>query len=99
MDTGHDIAWEDISVLGREDKDYPKNLREGIQIRTQPPSLNHDQGLELPALYNRVLSSRSLDQTSRTTIKHTSDREQTTMTSGGDRGSGVTTMPSGGGKQ
>ena len=99
MDTGHNIAWEDISVLGREGKDYPRKVREAIEIRNQQPSLNRDQGLELPALYNRVLSSRSLDQTSRTTNTHTSDREQTTMTSGGDRGRGVTTMPSGGGEQ
>ena len=99
MDTGHNIAWEDISVLGIEGKDYPRKIREAIEIRTQQPSLNRDQGLELPALYNRVLSSRSLDQISRTTNTHTSDREQTTVTSGGDRERGETTMPSGGGEQ
>ena len=52
MDTGHDIAWDEVSVLGIESKDYPRKIREAIEIRTQHPSLNCDLGLELPASYN-----------------------------------------------
>ena len=54
MDTGHSIAWNEVSVLGIEPKDYPRKIREAIERRAHHPPLNHDQGLELPALYNSV---------------------------------------------
>ena len=60
MDTGHAIAWEDISILGIENRDHPRKVKEAIKIREQQPQLNRDQGLELPALYNRVIT-RSMD--------------------------------------
>ena len=99
MDTGHDIAWEDISVLSVESKDYPRKVREAIEIKSQQPLLNRDQGLELPSLYNRVLSTRSLGPRTRHSNTHTSDQRQTTEPSSGRSTGGVTTMPSGGGEQ
>ena len=60
--TGHIIDWENTKVLDREDREYPRQVREAIYIKKKKPSLNRDQGLELPSLYNGLLwlaSSRS----------------------------------------
>ena len=97
MDTGHDIAWNDVSVLGTESRDYPRKVREAIEIRSQHPSLNRDQGLELPALYNRVLSTRSLGLKEEHG-NHTPDTTVATTTSSGpmNGGEGPTTTPPGG---
>ena len=96
MDTGHDIAWKEISVLGIESKDYPRKIREAIEIRTQHPLLNRDQGMELPALYNRVLNTRSLGHIPQAKATHTSERSHTTGTSSGGEIEEVAKMPSGG---
>ena len=103
MDTGHDIAWDDISVLGVDSKDYPRKVREAIEIKRQQPPLNRDQGLELPSLYNRVLSTRSLGHKTTQSTTLTSDQRQTTAepssASGTDTGGGATAMTPGGGEQ
>ena len=60
--TGHIIDWENTKVLDREDREYLRQVREAIYIKKKKPSLNRDQGLELPSLYNGLLwltSSRS----------------------------------------
>ena len=53
--TGHIIDWENTKVLDREDREYPRQVREAIYIKKKKPSLNRDQGLELPSLYNGLL--------------------------------------------
>ena len=49
------IDWENTKVLDREDREYPRQVREAIYIKKKKPSLNRDQGLELPSLYNGLL--------------------------------------------
>ena len=55
MDTGHDIKWEEVSVLAVESKDFARKVKEAIEIHSQQPKLNR------PALYDRVLRTRHLD--------------------------------------
>ena len=49
------IDWENTKVLDREDREYPRQVQEAIYIKKKKPSLNRDQGLELPSLYNGLL--------------------------------------------
>ena len=61
--TGHTIDWKNTKVLDRDDREYPRQVREAIYIKKKKSSLNRDQGLALPSLYNGLLwltSSRSL---------------------------------------
>ena len=61
--TGRTIDWENTKVLDRKDREYPCQVREAIYIEKKKPSLNRDQGLELPSLYSGLLwltSSRTL---------------------------------------
>ena len=53
--TGHIIDWENTKVLDRKDRVYPNQVQEAIYIKKKKPSLNSDQGLELPSLYNGLL--------------------------------------------
>ena len=43
------------TVLDREDREFPRLVREAIHIRKLSPELNRDQGLELPTLYNALI--------------------------------------------
>ena len=44
---GHNIDWDNVKVLEREPKDFPRKILEAIHIRTLNPKLNRDKGLEL----------------------------------------------------
>ena len=48
--TGHIIDWENTKVLDREDREYPRQVREAIYIKKKKPSLNRDQGLGVTVL-------------------------------------------------
>ncbi|XP_072043740.1 uncharacterized protein [Amphiura filiformis] len=41
---GHQIDWENVKVLERESKDFPRRVLEAIHIRTKRPRLNGDKG-------------------------------------------------------
>ena len=55
----HNINWESTRILDKEDREYPRLVREAIQIRRKSPELNRDQGLELPSQYHPLLRPRS----------------------------------------
>ena len=50
------LHWLDnIKILNWEDREYPRHVREAIQIRRHAPQLNRDQGLENPSLYSSLV--------------------------------------------
>ena len=85
MDTGHSIAWNEVSVLGIEPKDYPRKIREAIEIRAHHPSLNHDRSLG---------HKKQLDITN--TSEGAGGQSAETSGGGGEREEGATTVTSGG---
>ena len=62
---GHTVNQEDSKVVAREDKFWRRKIHEAIVIRETCPKINRDQGLQLPPIYNKILSrdlSRSRDR-------------------------------------
>jgi len=51
----HDIDWDSTKVLDKDDREFPRLVREAIQIRQKSPELNRDQGLELLSLYEALI--------------------------------------------
>ncbi|XP_072041269.1 uncharacterized protein [Amphiura filiformis] len=49
---GHQIDWENVKVLEREQKEFSRRVLEAIQTRTQNPRLNRDQGLEIDPIWD-----------------------------------------------
>ena len=43
-----------VEVLAREDGWFKRKVREAIKINTRQPTINLDQGFDLPAIYNRA---------------------------------------------
>ena len=54
--TGHTINDQDTKILAREDQWWRRKISESIEIYTNQPDLNRDQGYELPPIYKQVLS-------------------------------------------
>ena len=54
--TGHAIDWENAKIIGREDHWLKRKIKEAIAIRKDKPSLNRDQGWDLPPIFNSLLS-------------------------------------------
>ena len=42
-------------VLAREEGWFKRKVREAIEIKTLQPTINRDQGFDLPAIYNEIL--------------------------------------------
>ena len=55
FDAHHKIDWDRTKVLDKEDREYPRLVREALHIRKNNPELNRDQGLELPSLYSALI--------------------------------------------
>ena len=43
---GHNIDWQNVKVLEKEPKDFPRKTLEAIHIRTMNQKRNTDKGLE-----------------------------------------------------
>ena len=54
--TGHVIDWSSTRVLDKEPNEYKRKVKEAINIRQHQPALNRDAGLDLPTIYNHILS-------------------------------------------
>ena len=56
--TGHYIEPKNTKVLTSEDFHLKRRVKEAIFIKRRRPSLNRDEGLELPSVYGALLQSR-----------------------------------------
>ena len=54
--TNHEMDWNDVKVLERENNTFRRKVKEAIHIKRRTPSLNRDQGLDLPPIYHTLLS-------------------------------------------
>lgn len=63
---GHVIDWENVKVVDRETNTIPRKVKEAIQIKRLTPDLNRDVGLDLPAIYDHLLTTSSSDRVSLT---------------------------------
>ena len=58
--TGHEISIETISIVGREDQNLIRAIKEAIYIRVNNPSLNRNIGkYHLPHIWDEVLLNNS----------------------------------------
>ena len=54
--TGHDIKLENFSIVGKEDQNLKRAIKEAMYIRTNDPSLNRNVGkYHLPHIWDEVL--------------------------------------------
>ena len=56
--TGHKIDPQNTKILTSEDSTIKHRVKETINIKQRRPSLNRDEGLEIPLVYNSLLVSR-----------------------------------------
>ena len=54
-DAHHTIDWDNVKIFDREDREFPRQVKEAIQIRKHSPALNRDQELEIPSIYNVII--------------------------------------------
>ena len=52
---GHDINPHNVKVLSDQNHTIKCCIKEAITIKQRKPSLNNDERLELPAIYNPLL--------------------------------------------
>ena len=53
----HAIDWENVKVVDKDQQTIPRKIKEAIQIKRLKPSMNRDVGLDLPPVYDHLLSS------------------------------------------
>ena len=58
LDQGHNIKKENVKIIAREDHLWRRKIKESIEIRTRQPTLNCDQGYDLPRIYDQLLLPR-----------------------------------------
>ena len=54
-DHGHVINKNNVEVLAREESWFKRKVREAIKIKTIQPTIDRDQGFDLPAIYREIL--------------------------------------------
>ena len=57
---GHGINKNNVEVLAREEGWFQRKVREAIEIKTLQPTINRDQGFDLPGIYSELLLSVSV---------------------------------------
>ena len=57
--TGHRMDWDSVKILESDAVDFRRKVKEAINIRHHSPALNRDPGIDLPAVYNHLLSRDS----------------------------------------
>ena len=58
--TGHVINYKNTKILASEDHNVKRKVKEAIKIKKHRPTLNRDEGMELPSIYNSLLVSRDI---------------------------------------
>ena len=54
--TGHDITINNFTIVGREDQNLKRSIKEAISIRVNDPSLNRNIGrYQLPHIWDEIL--------------------------------------------
>ena len=56
--TGHSISPGNTKILTSEDHTLKRKVKEAIKIKQRRPTLNRDEGLELPNIYSALLLAR-----------------------------------------
>ena len=60
MVTGHDISVEHFNIVGREENNLKRAIKEALYIRVNNPSLNRNVGkYHLPHIWDEVLDNIS----------------------------------------
>ena len=59
---GHVINKNNVEVLAREEGWFKRKIREAIEIKTLQPTINRDQGFDLPAICQCHTWSQSSDE-------------------------------------
>jgi hypothetical protein len=54
--TGHKIKTIEVKIVEQESGWFKRKVKEAIKIRIHRPTMNRDEGYELPAIYSGVLS-------------------------------------------
>ena len=52
---GHVISKNNVEVLAREERWFRRKVRKAIKIKTRQPTINRDQGFDLPTIYSKLL--------------------------------------------
>ena len=55
--TGHNITARNAKILASESSQMKRKVKEAILIKQRRPSLNRDEGLDLPPVYTTLLTS------------------------------------------
>ena len=53
--TGHSVSNKNIRVLSREQEWHKRKVKEAIYIKQHGPTMNRDQGYQLPPIYTEIL--------------------------------------------
>ena len=67
---GHVINKNNVEVLAREEGWFKRKVREAIEIKTLHPTINRDQGFDLPAIYSEIVPVSVTRDRSRQTSGH-----------------------------
>ena len=67
---GHVINKNNVEVLAREEGWFKRKVCEAIEIKTLQPTINRDQGFDLPAIYSEILPVSVTRDRSRQTSGH-----------------------------
>ena len=54
---GHNISEDNVKIIARQDHKWRRKIKESIEIRQRKPTLNRDQGYDLPRIYDSLLQS------------------------------------------
>ena len=58
--TGHQVTIENFNIVGREDQNLSRAMKEALYIRVNNPSLNKNIGkFHLPHIWDKVLFNTS----------------------------------------
>ena len=58
--TGHTTALDNFKIVGREDHNFMRLIKEAIYIRVNNPSLNRNIGkYQLPHIWDEVLNNNT----------------------------------------